>query len=286
VWFDHLSSSWRGRNKLITTMQVLEAFAEISPADPLVDGLRQWLLIQRQAQDWGNNSEVAEVVYAILTSGSDWTADYAPATLTLAGEPLDISAADRLTGNVTIPLSEEQISRGGQLAISKSQGHQSWGGVVSRYMAEPSQVAAYSAGDITIEKRLLICADEADAPKFEAVKEGDLLPIGAKVKVQLIITSKRDMDYVAVNDSRSATLSPVEQLSAYTSQDGLWYYREVRNEATNLYFYSLPKGTVMIDYDCYVSHTGRFSLGVATAQSLYAPLQSAHTAGSTLSVGQ
>ncbi|MDE6867283.1 MAG: hypothetical protein K2J23_07800, partial [Muribaculaceae bacterium] len=84
---------------------------------------------------------------------------------------------------------------------------------------------------------------------------------------------------VVVNDNRSALLEPAEQVSDYTSTGGVWYYKEVRNEATNLFIPYLPKGTHIITYDCYVDRAGSYSLGIATAQSLYAPSITAHSSG-------
>ncbi len=92
------------------------------------------------------------------------------------------------------------------------------------------------------------------------------------------------MDYVAVTDSRSACLEPADQTSGYTSSDGLWFYREVRDESTNLFIGFLPKGTHVISYDCYVDRQGAYSLGIATVQSQYAPQMVAHSAGKLITV--
>ena len=92
------------------------------------------------------------------------------------------------------------------------------------------------------------------------------------------------MDYVAVNDGRSACLEPADQVSGYTSSDGVWYYREVRNDVTNLFIPYLSKGTHVINYECYVDRGGDYTLGIAAAQSQYAPVISAHSAGRMIEV--
>ena len=107
---------------------------------------------------------------------------------------------------------------------------------------------------------------------------------GDRIRVTLTIVCDRDMDYVAVTDGRSACLEPAEQLSGYTSSDGLWFYREVRNDATNLFIPFLPKGTHVISYDCFADREGTYSLGIATAQSQYAPMIVAHSAGALITV--
>ena len=100
----------------------------------------------------------------------------------------------------------------------------------------------------------------------------------------LTIVCDRNLDYVAVTDPRAACLEPADQLSGYTSSDGVWYYREVRNAQTNLFIPYLSKGTHVINYECYVDRDGEYTLGVAQAQSQYAPVITAHSAGESLKV--
>lgn len=279
MWFDNLSSSWNGRNKVITTMQVLEAFSEVMPQDKAVEQLRQWLILQKQTEDWGTAAEVSEAVYAILTSGVDWRSDFAPASFTLNGKKLEVSKRDALTGSFTMP-----IEQTGKLTISKSEGHQSWGGILSRFIQPITEVKAYSASDIAITKTLLRVVEDENGERTYALKEGDKLHIGDKVRVQLLITSQRDMDYVSIIDNRSASLSPIEQLSDYVWQESSGYYRDVQSDCTNLFYDFLKKGTTYATYDCYVTQEGTYTLGIAQTQCLYAPMQTAHSAGSVIDV--
>lgn len=280
MWFDNLDSSWRGRNKLITTMQVLEAFAEVSPKAPQIDMLRQWLLLQRQTEDWGDAPQIAEVVYAILTSGSDWTDNSAPATFTLDGKPLEVSRRDALTGSFNVPVP----AQGATIKVMKSEGHPAWGGVLTRSIRPITQVKEFSQSDIAVAKRLLLVREDSTGTHTVPVTEGQRLRKGERVRVELTLRLRRDMDYVSVLDGRSACLQPVQQLSGYVWQDGAGYYRDVRLRDTNLFFDFLKKGTTIVTYDCFVSQDGDYTLGIASAQCLYAPLQSAHSAGDSIEV--
>lgn len=281
MWFDNLGSSWGGYNKLITTAQVLEAFSEVNPQAPQIDGLRQWLVIQRETEDWGTMHENAEVVYAILSSGSDWTADFDALRILINGVEQTISKRDALTGSFVLPLDVA----GATVEVIKSPGHQAWGGILSRRIEPIVKVKPFSKSDIAITKRVLRVIEDANGVHTEELRAGMTLKKGDKVRVEIKLTSKRDMDYVCVIDGRSACLSPVEQLSGYLYQDGAGYYRDVRNDCTNLFFSFLPKGVTYTGYDCYVSQDGVYSLGIAQTQCLYAPLQTAHSGGSILSVG-
>ncbi len=89
---------------------------------------------------------------------------------------------------------------------------------------------------------------------------------------------------MAVTDPRAACLEPVDQLSGYAQSDGVWFYREVRDSSTNIFIPFLSKGTHVISYDCTADRAGDYSLGVADAQSQYAPEITAHSAGALLPV--
>lgn len=283
MWFDNLRSYY-SNNTLITTAQALEAYAEISPKAPEIDLLRQWLITERQAQDWGQDAQLAEVIHTILSTGSDWTQSSAPAKVTLNGKQITPSHHSLLTGSFTIPLSASEAN-GATLDIEKYGTHQSWGGVISRYIAPIEDVKVFSESDVKITKHILRVDETKDGIKVKPVGKNSL-DKGQRIRVQLRITSKRDMDYVVITDERGGCMSPTDQISKYTRNDGISYYREVRNEQTNFFLPRLPKGDFIIEYDCFTGQEGTYSIGIATLQSLYAPSISAHSAGDSIQVNE
>ena len=95
---------------------------------------------------------------------------------------------------------------------------------------------------------------------------------------------KRDLEYVAITDERAAALEPVEQLPGNIFENGLYFYRENGDAATNIFIGYLPRGTYHLSYDMTANNSGTFVSGIATLQSQYAPEITAHSAGSTLTV--
>ena len=275
MWFANLEGRLSGWNPLITTAQVLEAYGEASPNAPAVDQLRQWLLMSKQTQDWGAMRGTAEVIQAILSTGSDWTAASAPASVTIGGKEVEIPNRARIVDSFTVTLTPEQTAAG-DIRIRKTSAGPAWGGVVMQYVAPVTEVREASVPQLRISKNVYA----VDGGPVRA----DELKVGDKVRVTLVIEADRDMDYVAVNDGRSACLEPADQVSGYTSSDGVWYYREVRNDVTNLFIPYLSKGTHVINYECYVDRGGDYTLGIAAAQSQYAPVISAHSAGRMIEV--
>ena len=279
MWFDNLRGSISGWNPLITTAQVLEAFAEIEPQSESIDKLRQYLLVCKQVQDWGDDRNTCEVIHAVLTSGSKWTDSSAPSVIMLNGKPLTPSHRAALTGAFTMNLDVKEASKA-RLTVEKKSAGPAWGGVVSQYVAPILDVKADKIPELSIVKQVLAVTPDGNG---ETASGGDY-KLGDRIRVTLTIVADRDLDYVAVTDQRAACLEPAQQLSQYTSSDGVWFYQEVRDSQTNLFIPFLPKGTHVISYDCFADRTGTYSVGIATAQSQYEPLITAHTAGAEITV--
>lgn len=261
----------------------LEAFAEIKPDDTVIDLLRQTILFGRRTQDWSRSPLTAETVNAILTSGSDWTkatANDIPA-ISIGGKKLAIPQTAAMTGAFTMKLSAKQASKK-KLIVSHTSSSPAWGSVISQYESPIMEVRESDVPDLSIRKQI-VALEVGDNGELSA-KEGIILKSGMKVRVTLTINIGQDMDYVVLSDERSACLEPADQLSGIRTSDGLRFYQEIRDESTNFFFSHLPKGHHVISYDCYISHSGVFSCGIATIQSQYAPETVAHTAGQIIAV--
>ncbi|MDE6257215.1 MAG: hypothetical protein K2M53_02405 [Muribaculaceae bacterium] len=276
MWFDNLKSSINGYGPLLTTAQVLEAWSEIDPKSESVDALRQWILLSKQTQDWGGGTAAADLVQSILASGTDWAIPASAPEIYMKGERIAIDHIAALTGSVTIPLT----GKSGELRIKRSASGPAWGGVVRQYVAPIADVAAAKTPELSVEKAMYVINNDADGTSASnsPLKQGD------RVRVTLTLKCDRDLQYVAVTDGRSASMEPADQISGYTSSDGVWFYKEVRNSSTNLFIPFLSKGTHVITYDCFIDREGEYSLGIAQAQSQYAPVITAHSGGELIKI--
>lgn len=280
MWYDNLSSR-NSAGPLLTTARVLRAYAEIEPASPCIDRLRQWLLIERQARDWGKNASLAEVINSVL-AGSSWTAPSAPAEVRLGDRLITPSRVDALTGAFTLPIDPKEASER-LLSVKRTGNGPAWGGLAVRTVEPIRKVKDFSMSDVKITKRLLIVEEDSTGTHTRSLGKTPLRP-GTKVRVQLTLVADRALDYVVITDEQAACLAPVDQVSGYKSSGEVFYYREVRSGVTNLFIPSLPKGKFIVEYDCFTEGDGTYALGIATVQSLYAPMLSAHSAGMEMSV--
>ena len=104
--------------------------------------------------------------------------------------------------------------------------------------------------------------------------------------LRYVLTSDRDYEYVRLKAGRAACLEPVESRSGYEYRNGLGYYKEVKDASTNYFFERLPKGTYVIEAECYVERAGRYALGAVKLNGVYAPEFSAYGAGAVLEVSE
>ncbi|MDE5902685.1 MAG: hypothetical protein K2H21_05650, partial [Muribaculaceae bacterium] len=191
------------------------------------------------------------------------------------------SEAEALTGNIYLDLSPRQAS-GKRLEIVRQDGVPAWGAVLRQYVAPAASVKAQSMPQLSVTKQLLPIEMTQGGEK--AGKSATSFSKGDLIRVTMTLVTDRDLDYVLIRDQRGAFMQPQSQLTSYTVEDGLWVLRETRNSATNFYLTHLPKGQYIITYDVYADRDGEYSTGIATAQSQYYPMITAHSAGCIVKV--
>jgi hypothetical protein len=125
--------------------------------------------------------------------------------------------------------------------------------------------------------------------QFTSSPVHQLLKIGDKIKVRIVLRVDRNLEFVHLKDMRASAFEPYlpslpgqgsgQGLSGYRYQDGLGYYQSTSDVAANFFFDYLPKGTWVFEYPLVVNAAGDYSNGIATVQCMYAPEFSAHSEG-------
>ena len=155
-----------------------------------------------------------------------------------------------------------------KVMVENHSNHVVWGGVFRQYFVPIDKVQKHN--DAMKIKREIIVPDN--------VKVGD------KVKVEITFENSQDMEFVYLKDLRGACFEPVEQLSRYHWNDGLWYYQSTTDVSMEYFIEYLPKGKHTVSYELYVTKDGSFSAGYAQIQCQYAPEFGAYSNGSRISV--
>lgn len=259
----------------------LSAFMEISPESEAVEGLRRWLFLQKETLEWDGSVTYVSIINTLLNGSKDQVEDRRLPVVSLNGTPIALLESESLIGSYTVNLNSSEAS-GGALTIDRESGVPAWGGVVACYIMPVSKVKSEKTAELSIEKKIYL---EEGSGRRE-LKKTDRLKKGDKVSVTLFIECRKDMEYVAISDIRAACLQPGDWKNGMTAIDGVPLYKEVRKDRTSFFIEQLPAGNYVISYDCNIDRDGEYSLGMATVQSLYSPIQTAHSAGKMIKIGK
>lgn len=259
--------------KIPTQVAAIEALSWMKQEVNVVEEMKQWLLKQKQVQAWDTPIATADAVYALLTTGEDWLSHTGEGEIKIGGGEIKFGDGESLgyvkqevTGKVT------GIRK---VTVEKESAGIGWGAVYAEFEEEMTQVATQgNALNIT----RTICKDG------QPLAEGTVLQVGDKLQVRLTVTADRDMDFVEVKDECAACMEPVDVLSGYRWANGVGYYQETKDASTSFYMDKMWKGTHVLEYEVYVASAGRYTQGVPTVRSVYAPELGGHATGGSLFV--
>ncbi len=262
--------------QLQITADALEAFYLIQPGTEDVNRIRQWLILQKEAENWGNSAYTSDVVSSILLTSDSWITPSSEARIYVNDYLIKSDCAEKYSGYFRTPISNMNPSDA-TLKIERKGNTPAFGAVFCQYTQDMADVKAQSCDAVSIEKNVL--------KRFGTeYRYADSLSVGDKVQVLLTIHVNRDMQYVAITDDRPACFEPAEQLPAPIYSEGVYFYRENRDSSTNIFISNLPKGTYQLSYEMWVNNAGNFASGIASLQSQYAPQLNAHSSGNIITI--
>lgn len=271
---------------------IIAAFTEIGNHPDEIADMKTWLLKNKQTSNWKTTTATSDAIYALLLSGGDWLSYEPDVQIDLGTKNIDLSKEKTQAGSgyykETIPGKEVRPEMGNVSVTVNNSGNStdipvSWGAVYWQYFQDMDKITT-AESPLHIEKELFIERNTSEGKKLTPIREGNVLKVGDKVTVRIILKSDRDMDYVHLKDMRAATFEPVDVISGYRFQNGLGYYQSTLDVSTNFFFDRLPKGTYVLEYNVFVGQKGIFSNGISTVQSMYAPEFSGHSEGLSVTV--
>ena len=275
MYWDNVQAGWRYLDKVAVTSTILQALNEVDPRTQEIDQVRKWMLLMKQTNDWGSSSLAADAVYSLLATGSKWLERNDAPTITIDGKPLEFDKIDTYLGYCRKEIPATSLAT---LNIERHGASPAWGAIYSQFKAEMSTIDEVSIYDLSIHKEFYAYNTDGTLRRVENFKVGD------KIQVRTVIKNAKDLDFVTVKDERGSCFEPVDKLSGYRYADQSYYYLEIKDSETNIFFSSLDKGTHVISYDVFVTAPGQYNVGIATAQCQYAPQITAHSAGSVATV--
>lgn len=289
--------SWYWWHAPIETQALLiEAFSEINKDTKTVADLKTWLLKNKQTNNWRTTKATADACYAFLLEGSSWLTNEPSINIVLGNTAVSNTQEEKEAGtgyfkkaieaafvkpemgNISVSVKENSSTSTSISTAGSQQTAASWGAAYWQYFEDLDKITTAET-PLRLTKKIFIEKNSDRGPVLTPVGEGSAVKIGDKLKVRIELRVDRDMEYVHMKDMRASAFEPANVLSGYKWQGGLGYYETTKDASINFFFNYLLKGTYVFEYPLFVTHTGDFSNGITSIQSMYAPEFRAHSEG-------
>ncbi|WP_411275028.1 MG2 domain-containing protein [Daejeonella sp.] len=288
-WISNRTGWWWYQNPIDTQSLLIEAFGEVASDLTSVEEMKIWLLKIKQTTDWKSTKATAAACYALLMQGTYQLTVSTEPDIALAGKTLSASgfpaeSVEAGTGYRTTSINGPQIKpEMGNIVIKNSNKNIAWGSLYWQYFEQLDKIKRAETG-VRIKKELFLLETSNTGTVLHPLNNSLALKPGDLLKVRIEIYTDRDMEYLHLKDMRSSGFAPVNVLSGYKYQHGLGYYESTKDASTNFYISYLRKGVYVFEYPLRVSHSGNFSNGITSLQSMYAPEFTTHSEGVRVSV--
>ncbi|EDP97744.1 alpha-2-macroglobulin family protein [Kordia algicida OT-1] len=288
-WKEVTERRYYNSHAVETHALLMEAFAEITNDEKIVQELQLWLLRQKQTTKWATTKATTKAIYALLLNPKQFASIKDNTILTIGTEKiktkkLEETVKEAGTGYFKTSWNKDEITKEKATIKVKNNGKVAgYGAVYWQYFEELDQVSQNDEASLQISKELFLKEKKGDKEVLVPLAKRSL-KIGDLITVRLTIRNKKDVEFIHLKDMRAAGLEPVNVLSQYKWQDGVGYFESTRDASSNFFFDKIPAGVFMITYELRVNNTGVFSNGITTIESMYAPEIRSHTKGIRITV--
>ena len=297
-WARNASGYFWNERPIAVQAAIINAFTELEPGSAAIDELKIWLLKQKQTQSWDNPLASVNAIYALLNNGSNWLNNESTTVVKVDGKELKPATKEAGTGyfKQTIPtanLTSAQLADLSKVKVISTAGKNSsvgWGAMYWQFYQNQEEVEA-QGGALKVSKNLYVMTSASEGVTPSHTLTNQMTPVSAttlhkgdKVITRLVVTTDRNLEYVALKDLRAACFEPVNQLSGYQWKEGVGYYQTSKDASTQFFFSYLPKGTYVFEYELWVNNSGTFTSGITSLQCQYAPEFVSHSGGQRIVV--
>lgn len=269
-WSKNTASYFWYQRPVITQSRLISAFAEVDYKAEEIDDMRTWLLNQKRTQEWESPLASANAVHALTAYGSKWTSTEDNLKVSVGGQNLESESGESAIGQISKTFAAEEVDPTlANISVENDGKSIAWGGAYWQFSDKLSNIQKSKSG-LHIEKTVMKKVTEEGRTIIVPISN-DNLSVGDKLTVRLTLRADRDYDFVCLKDQRASCLEPTTVISRYTYAERVGYYETTKDASTQFFFYRLPQGTYVFEYDLWITHSGTFSNGIATAQCIYAP---------------
>ncbi|TPW21154.1 MAG: Large extracellular alpha-helical protein, partial [Elusimicrobia bacterium] len=280
-------NSWVWYNDdLETHAFLIRALQTLRPKDARLAGMVQWLLFNRKGTVWKSTKASAAAVFALLDFMEKTGALSKGDTFTVRwgglSDAAQVGPADWLERPLRWTRSGQRSAADAEATVTKSGPGFAFASLTHIYSTTSLEDAS-APGLLTLDRRFFKRVKKGESYSLEPLESGATVKVGDTVVTRLTLTSRGQLEYLHLKDPRGAGFE-AETLRSGWSWDGLSRYEEPRDSLTNYFVNWMPQGEYKLESRVRPTTPGRYRVGAAILQSMYAPEFAAHSAGFELNV--
>lgn len=265
---------------------LVELFNKLEAEAKWLEDMKIWLLKQKQTNHWGNDRATVKAIYALLLhngaeTSTSWVEDTSLPTIIVDSKAWKPENSETGTGYVKRTWTSDFPKK---ILVKNNGSSIGWGAGYYQFFEDLDRIEAMEDNPLSIGKTLYLERIDDSGRTLIDLDKVEALEIGDRVITRIEIKVDRSMDYIHLKEMRPLGFEPENTLSGYRWKEGFGYYESTRDLSSNFFIHHLPKGTYVFEYPQRVVHSGVYSSGIATIQSMYAPEFTSHSAGMKISV--
>ena len=270
--------------QMMTHIFAMYALHDYMPDEHLLTQMKYWLAMKLRNRAYASGFVLNHALYALTQFG-----DRHPDT----NFELDVQWNDQM---ISLDKGTPYIYRKvpvekwiNKIELNKRGSLPVWGAVYATFNESLSQVKPRGK-EVKVSTAYYLEQTKGAKKVLRPIQNGEPLHIGDILVSRIHFTLDQDLDYVYIQDSRSACLEPVERSSGVRwgllmhKSMPLTSYVSVRDASTQYFYNSLQKGTYVLENRSYVSRSGTYESGIVSIQSLYAPELNGHSSSQPIVV--
>ncbi len=261
-----------------------------SDTQTYLDEMLKWIVVQKRTQLWAAPRLAVNASEAMISYSSKLRPSAVgknESGVLINGHYVSLQQS----GSASIPELKDSIicsviadeSSNKTITLSHNSNQMVWGSVYAQSTGDIRNTKATSGQNPLRIKRTLYVERFADGATVW-VENPDTVRVGEKVRIRYSLSADMGMDFIQIRASHPSSFEHVNNLSGTRWQGNTCAYVSPHDASTDIFFSSLPKGTLTFDCEMRVTRKGVYAMGTATAQSAYAPAFIAHAANKTIVV--
>lgn len=283
-WRD-LTDKYRYTSSIETLSKLIECYNFIGNNKESVSEMQRFLLNNKRANMWETSKATAEAIYALLMGNSPVIiSDYKDDIVKVGNNIIDTKESVPGSGYIKQTWDASEVTEDfANITITKTEDGTSWGNVFWQYLTDYSNVTATGAG-LSVKRQILKSSFDGDKVIYSEVQNDENIKQTDKIIIRITLETDRELEFVHVKDLIPSCFIAQDLLSGFEYQNGLYYYKSIKDESVNFFIDKLLKGKYVFEYPVNIQQSGKFNAGITKVQCMYAPEFGGQSEGRILNI--